>query len=264
LDVGADAGDFRVGDRVVAYTQTGGYAEVVAVPRHRAVAIPPGVAYDEAVAVVLNYVTARQMLRRVAGVRAGNVVLVQGAAGGVGTALLELGKLEGLRIYGTVSPAKLPMVEGLGAIPIDYRARDFVAEVRRAEPSGLDAAFESVSIENAYRSRSLLRPRGTLVYYGFVGMVSDPRYAGKGLRLGLDLARLRLSQGGTRTRIYAIDADRRKVWFREDLEAVLHLLREDRIHPVIQATYPLERAGEAHELLLSGGVAGKILLDCSG
>lgn len=255
---------FGAGDRVAAYTGTGGYTQVARVPRHRVVAIPEGIGYPEAAALVLNYLTAWQMMHRLARVREGDRVLVHSAAGGVGTALLQLGRLAGLRMYGTASAGKLSLVESLGAVAIDYRSADFVQAIRRAEPGGLDAAFEAVSIENAYRSRSLLRKGGMLVYYGFVGMAYDPRYGGRAAKLIPRLLRLRLFSGGTRTRIYAISADRRRDWFRRDMEALFRLLKAGRIQPLIHRTFPLEQAYEAHEYLLSGRASGKLLLDCSG
>jgi NADPH2:quinone reductase len=263
VDTGSRVSGVHRGDRVAAYTLTGGYSQIVTVGEHRVVALPGGAANAEAVALVLNYVTARQMLHRLARVRRGEVALVQGAAGGVGTALLELGRLEGIRIYGTASAAKRSVVESLGAVPLDYRDPGALEAIRRAEPAGLDAVFESVSPTSARATRRLLRQGGTLVYYGFVALARGGAEPPGLMGLGLQVAALRLLSPRVRTRIYAIDVDRHRTWFREDLQWLLGLLHKGSLSPRVHATYPLERAAEAHAALLDGSVSGKIVLDCT-
>src|SRR5262249_60418122 len=98
----------------------------------------------EAVSLVLNYVTAYQMLHRSATVRPGQRVRIHGAAGGVGSALLQLGRLAGLKMYGTCSVHGASDVSGLGGIPMDYRQLDFVKEIRRLTSEGVDVVFDGI------------------------------------------------------------------------------------------------------------------------
>src|SRR5207244_8646181 len=118
------------GQIVAARSISGAYAEFVCLPQHELVPVPPGLDAAEAVSLVLNYITAYQMLHRSAKVRSGQRVLIHGASGGVGSALLQLGQLAGLEMYGTCSSRAASAVSELGAIAIDYREQDFVKEIR--------------------------------------------------------------------------------------------------------------------------------------
>ena len=154
-----------VGDRVAALTGHGGYTEVIYLGQEHLVPVPASLAPAEVVTLVLNYVSAWQMLHRVARVKAGDKVLLIGASGGVGTALLQLGQLAGLKMYGTASPDKHAILTGMGAIPIDYHSQDFVEVLRQAEPDGLDFVFDGMGGEDSQRGLAVLRSGGKLVAY---------------------------------------------------------------------------------------------------
>src|SRR6476659_5093608 len=124
------------GQIVAALHIFGAYAEYDCLPARAVVPVPPGLDPGEAVSLVLNYVTAYQMLHRSAKVRAGQRVLIHGASGGVGTALLQLGHLAGLETYGTCSSRTAPAVSYLGGVPIDYQHQDFAKEVHRLTSGG--------------------------------------------------------------------------------------------------------------------------------
>src|SRR5262245_17045240 len=126
------------GQIVAAMPISGAYAEFVCLPQRELVPVPSGLDAAEAVSLVLNYVTAYQMLQRSAKVRPGQRALIHGAAGGVGSALLQLGCLVGLEMYGTCSSRGASAVSDLGGIPIDYRRLDFVREVHRLSGEGVD------------------------------------------------------------------------------------------------------------------------------
>ena len=132
------------GQMVAALPISGAYAEFVCLPESEFVPVPAGLDPAEAVSLVLNYVTAYQMMHRSAKVRRGQRVLIHGAAGGVGSALLQLGRLSGLEMYGTCSSRGASAVSDLGGIPIDYQQLDFVKEVQRLTGEGVDAVFESI------------------------------------------------------------------------------------------------------------------------
>src|ERR1700735_3876424 len=116
---------WKPGDLVIALSMTGGYSRYIVLPESELVRMPTGLDPAEAVSLVLNYTTAYQLIHRIAKLRQGESVLIHGAAGGVGTAALQLGSLAGLKMFGTASKPKHDLVASLGGVPIDYRNEDF-------------------------------------------------------------------------------------------------------------------------------------------
>src|SRR6476646_6091934 len=156
--LGEGVTEIQPGEIVAALPISGGYAEFVCLPERALVPVPSGLDPAEAVSLILNYVTAYQMMHRSAKVRSGQRVLIHGAAGGVGTALLQLGRLAGLEMYGTCSSRGAPAVSEMGGIPIDYQNQDFVQEIRRLTSEGVDVVFDSLGGSHIWRSRKALRP----------------------------------------------------------------------------------------------------------
>src|SRR5262245_20833884 len=134
--LGSGVSGLESGQIVAALPIHGAYAEFVCLPQRELVPVPSGLDAAEAVSLVLNYVTAYQMLHRSAKVRAGQRVLIHGATGGVGSALLQLGRLASLEMYGTCSSRGAATVSDLGAVPIDYQSQDFVKEIHRLTGDG--------------------------------------------------------------------------------------------------------------------------------
>src|SRR6266571_2487721 len=163
------------GQIVAALPIHGAYAEFVCLPQRELVPVQSGLDAAEAVTLVLNYITAYQMLHRSAKVRPGQRVLIHGAAGGVGTALLQLGRLAGLEMYGTCSSRSAPAVSDLGGTPIDYQHQDFVQEIHRLTSEGVDVVFDGIGGGNLWRSREALRPGGMIVVYGFTSKLRGGR-----------------------------------------------------------------------------------------
>src|SRR5215475_14276767 len=164
--VGNGVSEIEPGQIVGALPITGAYAEFVCLPQSELVPVPAGLDAAEAVSLILNYVTAYQMLHRCAKVKPGQRVLFHGASGGVGTALLQLGRLTELEMYGTCSSRGAPAVSELGGIPIDYQHQDFVQEIRRLTSEGVDAVFDPIGGPHLWHSRAALRPGGRVVGYG--------------------------------------------------------------------------------------------------
>ena len=264
------------GQIVAALPISGAYAGFVCLPPRELVPVPPGLDAAEAVSLVLNYVTAYQMLHRSAKVRRGQRVLIHGAAGGVGTALLQLGRLAGLEMYGTCSSRGASAVSDLGAVPIDYRRLDFVRETHRLTGGGADVVFDGIGGTHIWRSRKALRRGGRVVAYGLTASLRGGRLAsgrpGRRNRLhgiplfGLYVAGGWLLPGRKRVVPYSIQWLKRwrPAWFRRDLIGLFDLLQQQRITPLIAQRLPLAEARHAHELLGKGGVTGKIVLMCSG
>jgi NADPH2:quinone reductase len=259
--VGPGVSGFSLGQRVAALTVWGGYGESLVRGAEHFLPIPDAVSDAEAAAVILNYVTAWQMVHRTAKVAEApgeRTALVTGAAGGVGTAALQILRLAGVRTLGAASAAKHGTVRALGATPIDYRAGRLDRLVRAVVPEGVDFAFDGVGGANVGLCIGALRRGGTLVGYGFVGAKGRLSTLLTVAR-ALVVARLR----GRRGAFYGITLLYRKDPrpFREDLPKVFALLAEKKIDPLIARLFPLLEARAAVELLAKGGVEGKIVLE---
>jgi NADPH:quinone reductase-like Zn-dependent oxidoreductase len=255
--IGAGVTGFEVGERVAALTVYGSFAELLIREAEHFLPIPEGVSDRDAAAVILNYVTAWQMIHRVANVEAHRTALVTGAAGGVGTAALQLLRLAGVKTYGAASVPKHGLLRSLGAIPIDYRASSIDRIIRVMEPAGVDYAFDAVGGANTSRCIGALRRGGTLVGFGFMGASTKLSQLAMFANIFVG-ARLRGRVG----RFYGITMLYRKDprQLREDLPKIFALLAAKKIDPLIQTTFPLVEARQAIELLASGSVEGKIVL----
>lgn len=274
--LGDGVAGFERGEIVAALPIHGAYAEFVCLAERELVPVPPGLDAAEAVSLILNYVTAFQMLHRSAKIRRGQRVLIHGAAGGVGSALMQLGRLAGLQMYGTCSARGASAVSELGGIPIDYRNQDFVQEIRRLTVDGVDAVFDSLGGTHIWRSRKALRSGGVVVAYGLTSSLRKGRLASgrSGDRhrfraiaiFGFYILGSRLLPGRKRVFGYSIQWLKRlrPELFRQDLIALLDLLEQQKIKPLIAQRLPLVEARRAHEMLGEGGVTGKIVLVCNG
>ena len=266
--LGGGVTSVKVGDVVAAMPIVGGYAEYICLPESEVVGVPDDVDPAEAVCMVLNYTTAYQMLHRSAEAKPGETALIHSAAGGVGTALIQLCKLHGMTIYGTASERKHETVETLGGIPIDYRHSDFVEQIRNATGDGVDIVFDGIGGWNLRRSFKVLRRGGRLVAYGFQSsLTKGKRSVGRVVSDATGWATafaLNLANPNKRLRVYSVQMLKRRHpdWFRDDLTALFDLLANDEIKPVIAEKLPLEQAALAHERLSDGAIVGKIVLLC--
>jgi len=257
-ELGEAVGGVDVGQAIASgpHSEGGGYAEFVCLPADELVPVPPGVDSAEAVCLVSDYLTADLMLHQAADVRNGERILVQGAAGGVGTALLELGSLDDLEMYGTASQHNHELVSELGATPIDYRTEDFVARIRSLTGEGVDVVFDPIGgARQLWRSYRALRKGGRLVWFG---VAATSRYGLRIIPASL-LTRLFLAliPNGKRA---PMPPDAGKVEQRERLAVLLRLPADEKIRPIVTERVPLAEAARAHELLERGGHAGKVVL----
>jgi len=266
--VGAGVSTVEPGQRVAGWTfgDSGGYTEFICRPTSELVPVPSGLDAAEAVALVVNYLTAHLYLHKTAGVRAGERILVHGAAGGLGTALLQLGKLAGLEMYGTASKHNQELVSALGAVPIDYRTEDFVERIRSLTGDGVDVVFDPIGgARQLWRSYRALRNGGRLVP---IGSVATSKAGMKVIPLSLlTILLLKLIPDGRRV---PLSPNMMKFphthndWYRETLTELLESAAAGRIRPVIAERIPLLEARRAHELLERGGHAGKVVLVANG
>jgi len=258
------------GQMVADLCVVGGYAQYAIRPAEFLVPIPDGVDPAEAVCIPLAYLTAFQMLTRYRNLPRGAMILVIGASGTVGTALLDLARHLGLKAIGTCSAANLPVVERFGAAAIDYHAGDFVASVGRLTADrpggpGVDIAFDAIGGAHFGRSFACLAPEGLLVGYGSQTMAVGRESLAAA---GLGLARLKLWSAfsfflrGRRAVFYSITARRstHAEEFKADMATLFQLLREGVLHPVVIDRLPLAAASEVHARIDRGGLGGKIVL----
>jgi NADPH:quinone reductase-like Zn-dependent oxidoreductase len=260
--VGDGVNDLALGQMVAGATFClglgGGYTEFICLPATELVPVPAGVDPAEAVCVVINYLTAYMAMHRTAGIRGGESVLIHGAAGGVGSALLELGRLAGLEMYATASRYNHELVSARGATPIDYRTEDFVQRIRTLTGDGVDVVFDPVGgARQLWRSYRAVRPGGRLVWFGVAATKKG------GLRVIpftlLMVLLLKLWPDGKQVPL-APDLSKDNAWYRETLTELLDLLAAGKIKPIVAARIPLTEAPRAHERLERGGYAGKVVL----
>ncbi|MEP6560778.1 MAG: medium chain dehydrogenase/reductase family protein [Nakamurella sp.] len=265
--VGADNDRGLVGTRVAAATKTGGWATHALVPAADLVPVPAELGPAEVETVVVNGITAYQMLHRSARVERGQTILVHGASGGVGTVLTQLARHEGIRVIGTAAPRNHEALRAQGVEPIDYRDPELAQRIREIAPAGVDAVFDHLGPDSFRTSFSLLAPGGTLVAYGSATRLDDDNSMVV-MFLGM-LARLyswNLLPNKRRANFYnfwaghslAIGTFRRRQ--HADLTAVLELLGAGVITAQIAATFPLTEAAAAFTLAESHTTSGKIVL----
>ncbi len=261
-DLGEGVSAFEPGQPVVGATfslgNCGGYAEFLCLPAAELVPAPSGLDPAEAVCLVVNYLTAYASLHQTAKVRRGERILIHGAAGGVGTALLQLGKLAELEMYGTASKHNHELVSALGATPIDYHTEDFVKRIRNLTGDGVDAVFDPIGGgRQVWRSYRALRKGGRLAWFGMAATKKA------GLRVIpltlLMIFLLKLVPDGKQAPL-APDLGKDNAWYRETLTKLVDLLSTGQIKPVVAERIPLVEAARAHELLERGGHAGKVVL----
>jgi NADPH2:quinone reductase len=265
-ELGPGVTGLAVGDAVAAITVSRAYAEAVCVRQEHLAPVPAGVEPAVAVCLAFNYITACQMLTRTVRPRPGARVLVHGAAGGIGTAALEIGRVAGLELYGTATGAGCDVVRRLGATAIDHRGEDFVRRVRELTGDGVDVVLDGIGGIVSLRSYRALAPHEVLVLFGHYatlvrGRRSAPRVAAFYAAGALTLAANALP-GGRHVRTYqsAVLRDRHPDWYRADLATLFQLLAEGHLQPLIAARMRLAEAPQAHERLAGGGVQGKLVL----
>ncbi len=260
--IGAGVSDFQLGDRVADMTVVGSNALYRTLRADDVVRVPAGVDAAEAAALILNWTTAYQVLHRAARVQPGQRVLIQGAAGALGQALLVLGRMAGLEMWGTARGAHAALVRELGGSPIDYKREDFT----KVLPGGFDVIFDGVGEDDFRRAFAAVRPGGLVCAYGYSARVqAHPGLPGTLLwlaRLFLWRQFLSLLPGGKRLYLFSINLMRARhpVWFKEDLARLFDLLARGAIRPRVTARIAFEEVADAHRRLEAGGLDGRLVL----
>ena len=256
---GQDCSKFKIGDRVACLSKYEGQAELINLPEKYLVHVPEGVDGKAAVALILDWVTAYQMLHRAARVTAGQKIFVHALSGAVGGALLRLGQLQGAQVFGTASSTKHDALRQFGAVPFDYSNKNWIAATQ--EP-GVDAVFDPLGFESFDESYSILKKGGVLVGYGMnlPAWTKTPERPVIPSVLKL-FSRNLLFWSGKRTTFFGVNRSSKN--FAPDLKQLFEWLRDGKISVPIKATFKLDEIQLAHREYASSERMGSIVIEVS-
>jgi synaptic vesicle membrane protein VAT-1 len=263
----AETGTLKRGDAVAAYTEFNGYAEWVSVPARYAYRLPPGMTFEDAAAISVNYLTAYHSMFTMGNLQPGDRILIHGAAGGVGIAAVQLARARGLVIFGTAGPAKQEYLRRIGVDhAIDHEKTDFVSAVQKFAPDGIEMVMDPTGGKSWSRSLQCLGPMGRLIIYGFSaaagpeGKKSLVR-AGKALLQTPRFHPLKLMAGNLA--VIGVNLGRlqaRAAVLAGEIDELFKLYTAGKIKPVIAKTFPLVEAAAAHRYIHERKNIGKVIL----
>lgn len=258
--VGSAVTQFKIGDIVAGFSGTGGYTTYICLQESQVITVPDHLNPTEVVSVILNYTAGFQLLTKTAGLKPENSVLIHGAAGGVGTAVLQLAKILGIKVYGTVSTSKIAIVEKEGGIPIDYTTTDFVEQIKLLTIKGVDAVLDPIGGNHLFRSYKALNKRGRLVVFGVSSAVKgDGNPKIRLIKTMLPFLLLKLLPDSKSVVTSTISSKTKGL--QEDMAKMINLLNEGKIKPVIARVFPLAQAAEAQQFLEQKRPIGKVILE---
>lgn len=270
--IGADVSGLAIGQRVMAGTHFGGQAELATAHARDVMPMPDNLSFEEGAAFCVSYATAYAGLMIMGGLRAQNKVLIHSAAGGVGTAAIQIARNADAEIFGTASAAKHQAIKAQGVHhAIDYRSQDFKAEVRRlTDGEGVDIVMDALGPTSFRKDYRILRPGGRLIMYGLSEALNEN---GRNLRTAVtSLLRLPTSTmpwwhtGRMLNQNRGVFGLNLLSWWRREggMDRITRPLLTDlgagRLAPVIAKAFPFERAGEAHRFLAERRNIGKVVL----
>jgi NADPH:quinone reductase-like Zn-dependent oxidoreductase len=268
VEIGNGVENFRYGDRVLAFTRFGGYASKVAANATAVVEISEEMDAGAAAALATQYCTAWFAAEEMVRLFPGDRVLIQAAAGGVGTALVQIARRRGCVVFGTAgSPSKLDYLAEIGVdYPLNYLEKNFAREVRSiCGDRGLDVVFDSIGGKTFRQGFHLLGSGGRIVSLGVAGMAGNRldflrvlrTVAGFGLFHGLQL--LSNSKSVIGVNMLRIAEDRPEV-LQRCMRNVVGLAEQGELNPKVGGEYPAEKIAEAHEFLGMRKSTGKVIL----
>ena len=270
--VGEGVEDFKPGDRVVAGTRFGGQASVVSVPANQVLPLAKRLSFEQGAAIPVNYSTAYCGLIVMGGIEKGDRVLIHAAAGGVGTAAVQIARMKGAEVFGTASASKHDAIRKLGVDhPIDYRTQDFSEEVDRITGGeGVDVVFDAQGPSSFRKGYRLLRPGGRLIMYGLAeasteGGRSIPRLIGSLARMPLATMPWWKSLQVMNENKGVFGLNMLSWWDREgSIERItgplIGEIEDGGLEPIVAESFPFERAGDAHTFIAERRNIGKVVL----
>ncbi|XP_028287555.1 synaptic vesicle membrane protein VAT-1 homolog [Parambassis ranga] len=264
--VGDDVEDRKVGDRVIAMSRCGMWQEMVVVPVNRTFLMPEEMSFEEGAALPVNYLTAYMMLFEMANLRPGKSVLVHMAAGGVGIAATQLCQtIQDVTVFGTASASKHETIARGGVThPIDYRTKDYVEEIRKISPKGVDIVLDPLGGSDTQKGFSLLKPLGILVVFGAANCVTGQKKnllaMAKTWYNQLSLNTLKLMQSNKAVSGFHLGHLSDEELISSAMFKLLELYRQGKIKPCIDSCYHFEEVAEAMKRMHERQNVGKVIL----
>ena len=263
--VGNNADDELIGKRFAVLTLTGGWATYTTVKTENLLPIPEGVNAVDAEALIVNGITAWQMLHREAKIKKGDTVLVHGANGGVGTILTQLAQIAGVRVIGASSIKHHETLKKAGIIPVDYNDKNLAQTIRAIAPNGVDVVFDNIGGKSIDVSFGLLKKSGTMVSYAMISKSeSGTIRMAQFIYMICKVLLLNILPNGKNTAFYYIWTGKGTEKFRAKLKAdfttLMYLVKQNKLKPKIASTFPLTEITKAMEFAESRNVFGKVIL----
>jgi len=261
--------DLKETDRVIVFSSNGIWKEVVLVPRLNVFKIPDNMTYEDAAGLLVNYITAYQMLFRMANIKQGDSILIQMAAGGVGTAAIQLCRtIPNVTIFGTASASKHDVLREMGVDhPIDYSQSDYVEAIKKVSPEGVDIVLDPLNGENSIKGYELLKPFGRIVHFGASSMTGESRSLMNAFKTwwkclsvnSMEIMSENKSVSGYHLGVLAKNPAFIKT-VTEDINTLIGLYEQGKIKIVIDSTYGFSKIGEAMKRMHQRLNVGKIIL----
>ncbi|KAM8817759.1 synaptic vesicle membrane protein VAT-1 homolog [Rhynchonycteris naso] len=267
IAVGEGVNDRKVGDRVMVLIRSGMWQEEVTVPSTHTFLMPEAMTFEEAAALLVNYITAYMVLFDYGNLRPGHSVLVHMAAGGVGTAALQLCRtVENVTVFGTASASKHEVLKENGVTyPIDYHTTDYVEEIKKISPKGVDIVMDPLGGSDTTKGYNLLKPMGKVITYGMANLMTGPK------RNLVAMARTWWNQFSV-TALQLLQANRAVCGYhlgyldgemelvRGVVARLLALYNQGCIKPHIDSVWPFEKVADAMRQMQEKKNVGKVLL----
>uniref|UniRef100_A0A668TCN4 Enoyl reductase (ER) domain-containing protein n=1 Tax=Oreochromis aureus TaxID=47969 RepID=A0A668TCN4_OREAU len=264
--VGEDLNDRKVGDRVIALARSGMWQEVVVVSADRTFLMPEEMSFEEGAALTINYMTAYMMLFEMANLRPGKSVLIHMAAGGVGIAATQLCQtVQDVTVFGTASASKHETITQGGVThPIDYRTKDYVEEIRKISPKGVDIVLDPLGGSDTQKGYSLLKPLGMIIVFGAANCVTGQRKnllaMAKTWYNQLSLNTMKLMQSNKAVSGFHLGYITDEQLFGRTMSTLLELYKQGKIKPRIDSSYHFEEVTEAMKRMHERQNIGKVIL----
>ncbi|KAL3967779.1 P-type Cu+ transporter [Sarotherodon galilaeus] len=264
--VGEDVNDRKVGDRVIALARSGMWQEVVVVSADRTFLMPEEMSFEEGAALTINYMTAYMMLFEMANLRPGKSVLIHMAAGGVGIAATQLCQtVQDVTVFGTASASKHETITQGGVThPIDYRTKDYVEEIRKISPKGVDIVLDPLGGSDTQKGYSLLKPLGMIIVFGAANCVTGQRKnllaMAKTWYNQLSLNTMKLMQSNKAVSGFHLGYITDEQLFGRTMSTLLELYKQGKIKPRIDSSYHFEEVTEAMKRMHERQNIGKVIL----
>ncbi|XP_006791272.1 synaptic vesicle membrane protein VAT-1 homolog [Neolamprologus brichardi] len=264
--VGEDVNDRKVGDRVIALARSGMWQEVAVVSADRTFLMPEEMSFEEGAALTINYMTAYMMLFEMANLRPGKSVLIHMAAGGVGIAATQLCQtVQDVTVFGTASASKHETITQGGVThPIDYRTKDYVEEIRKISPKGVDIVLDPLGGSDTQKGYSLLKPLGMIIVFGAANCVTGQRKnllaMAKTWYNQLSLNTMKLMQSNKAVSGFHLGYITDEQLFGRTMSTLLELYKQGKIKPRIDSSYHFEEVTEAMKRMHERQNIGKVIL----